>query len=153
MPPSDAFLSRFSMALPDWALRRIGKWNVPIYRATRGRVLGHIGRAPVLLLTTTGRKSGQQRTAPVVYLQDGERFVVIGSNAGNAKTPAWALNLLANPEAEVNAYGKLKRVRARVAQGEERDDLWRRSNDQYAGFDDYRGKTKRDINVFVLEPA
>ena len=153
MPPSDAFLSRFSMALPDWGLRLIGKWNVPIYRATRGRVLGHIGRAPVLLLTTTGRKSGQQRTAPVVYLQDGERFVVIGSNAGNAKTPAWALNLLANPEAEVNAFGKLKRVRARVAQGEERDDLWRRSNEQYAGFDDYRGKTKRDINVFVLEPA
>ena len=151
--PGDGFYSRFSMALPAWALRRIGKWNVPIYRVTRGRVAGRIGRAPVLLLTTTGRKSGQKRTAPVVYLEDGERYVVIGSNAGNAKTPAWALNLLANPEAEVQAYGDRRSVRARVAEGEEREDLWRRSNEQYAGFDDYRGKTKRDINVFVLEPA
>jgi deazaflavin-dependent oxidoreductase (nitroreductase family) len=131
----------------------MGKFNVPVYRATRGRLLGKVGRAPVLLLTTTGRKSGQKRTAPVVYLADGDRQVVIGSNAGNARMPAWALNLLAKPEAEVEVYGKHGRVRARVAEGEERADLWRRMNEQYAGFDDYKSRTTRDIRVFVLEPA
>ena len=130
----------------------MGKLNVPVYRATRGRLMGRIGRAPVLLLTTTGRKSGEQRTAPVVYLADGERYVVIGSNAGNSRPPAWALNLRADPAAEVEVRGDRRRVRARVAEGEERADLWRRMNEQYGGFDDYRSRTARDIRVFVLEP-
>lgn len=131
----------------------MGKLNVPVYRATRGRLMGKVGRAPVLLLTTTGRKSGEPRTAPVVYLADGDRYVVIGSNAGNARMPAWALNLRAKPEAEVDVYGDRRRVRARVAEGEERSDLWRRMNEQYSGFDDYRARTDRDIWVFALEPS
>jgi deazaflavin-dependent oxidoreductase (nitroreductase family) len=133
-------------------LRRIGKLNVPVYRITGGRIGGKVGRAPVLLLTTTGRKSGQQRTAPVVYLADDDRLVVIGSNAGNARPPAWSLNLKANPDAEVEVGRKRQRVRARVAEGEERADLWRKHNGQYAGFDDYEARTDREIAVFVLEP-
>jgi F420H(2)-dependent quinone reductase len=148
---SDRAYARFSMSLPASALRRIGKLNVPLYRATGGRVGGRVGQAPVLLLTTTGRKSGQQRTAPVVFLADGERLIVIGSNAGNATTPAWALNLRANPEAGVEVRRERRQVRARVAEGEERAQLWSKMNDQYAGFDDYRAKTSRDIAVFVLE--
>ena len=151
--PSDRTWSRFSSGLGERGLRAIGKLNVPVYRLTRGRLMGRIGRAPVLLLTTTGRKSGQRRTAPVVYLADGDRYVVIGSNAGNARPPAWALNLRANPDAEVEAHGERRRVRARVAEGEERAGLWRRMNEQYAGFDDYRERTSRDISVFVLEPS
>jgi len=149
---SDRAYTRFSMAIPAGALKAIGKLNVPLYRASRGRLFGRLDRAPVLLLTTTGRKSGQARTAPVVYLADGERAVVIGSNAGNARTPAWALNLIAHPEAEVEMGADRRRVIARVAEGEEREDLWRRMNEQYAGFDDYRTRTSRDISVFVLEP-
>ena len=99
--PSDHFYARFSNSLGATGLRWAGKLNVPLYRLSGGRIGGKVGRAPVLLLTTTGRKSGQQRTAPVVYLADGERFVVINTNAGNAKIPAWSLNLKANPEAEV----------------------------------------------------
>jgi deazaflavin-dependent oxidoreductase (nitroreductase family) len=133
-------------------LRRLGKFNVPVYRLTPGRVLGRVGRAPVLLLTTTGRRSGEPRTAPVVFLADGERMVVIGSNAGNERPPAWALNLEANPEAEVQVRGTRAKVRARITEGEERDELWRQMNGQYAGFDDYRERTHRHINVFVLEP-
>lgn len=150
--PSDRAYSRFSMALGERGLRIAGRWSVPLYRLTRGRVGGRVGKAPVLLLTTTGRKSGQQRTAPVVYLKDGERLVVIGSNAGNARPPAWALNLVAHPDAEVEVGPERRTVRARVAEGEERDELWRRMNEQYAGFDDYRAKTTRDIRLFVLEP-
>jgi F420H(2)-dependent quinone reductase len=150
--PSDRAWSRFSTGLGDRGLRALGKLNVPLYRATRGRLMGKVGDAPVLLLTTTGRKSGEPRTAPVVYLADGDRHVVIGSNAGNPRMPAWALNLRANPEAEVEVYADRRPVRARVAEGEERAELWRRMNEQYAGFDDYRARTDREIWVFVLEP-
>jgi deazaflavin-dependent oxidoreductase (nitroreductase family) len=141
------------MAIPDGALKAIGKLNVPLYRATRGRLFGRLDRAPVLLLTTTGRRSGARRTAPVVYLADGDRMVVIGSNAGNARTPAWALNLRANPAADVEVRGSRRRVTARVAEGEERDEFWRRMTEQYAGFDDYRARARREISLFVLEPG
>ena len=77
---------------------------------------------------------------------------MIGSNAGNARVPAWSLNLKANPDAEVEVGRKRRPVRARIAEGEERADLWRKHNEQYAGFDDYEAKTDRDIAVFVLEP-
>jgi deazaflavin-dependent oxidoreductase (nitroreductase family) len=149
--PSDRAYSRFSMAIPAGALRLGGKLNVPVYKATRGRLFGRIGRAPVLLLTTTGRRSGKVRTAPVLYLADGDRLVVIGSNAGNQRAPAWAFNLKANPEAEVQVRGTRRKVRARVAEGTERDQLWGRMNDQYGGFDEYRARTGRPIDLFVLE--
>ena len=150
--PSDRVYSRFSMALGDRGLKLVGRWNVPLYRLSRGRIGGRIGKAPVLLLTTTGRKSGQPRTAPVVYLRDGERLIVIGSNAGNQRTPAWSLNLAANPDAEVEVGADKRSVKARIAEGEEREELWRKMNEQYAGFDDYKAKTTRDIRLFVLEP-
>jgi deazaflavin-dependent oxidoreductase (nitroreductase family) len=134
------------------ALRWAGKLNVPIYRLSGGHLMGKIGRAPVLLLTTTGRKSGQRRTAPVVYLADGDRLSVIGSNAGNARTPAWSLNLKADPDAEVEVGRDRRAIRARVTEGNERAELWRKHNEQYAGFDDYESRTDRDIAVFVLEP-
>ena len=150
---SDRIWTRFSESLGAAGLRLVGKWNVPIYRATRGRLMGHVGRAPVLLLTTTGRKSGQPRTAPVLYLADDGRYIVIGSNAGNANAPAWALNLEAHLDADIQVGRRKGRVRARIAQGDERAELWRRMNEQYGGFDDYAGRTTRDIRVFVLEPA
>lgn len=148
----DGAYTRFSTSISAGALRAIGKLNVPLYRATGGRLFGRVGRAPVLLLTTTGRRSGQPRTAPVLYLRDGERLIVIGSNAGNEHPPAWALNLVANPDAEVEVGRERRPVRARVAEGDERAELWRRVNDQYAGFDDYATRTDREIRVFVLEP-
>jgi F420H(2)-dependent quinone reductase len=150
--PSDKALARFSNSLGATGLRWAGKMNVPVYRLTGGRLMGKVNRAPVLLLTTTGRKSGQQRTAPVVYLADGENMIVINTNAGNARVPAWSLNLQANPEAEVEIGRKRRPVRARIAEGEERAELWRKHNEQYAGFDDYQEKLDRKASVIVLEP-
>jgi deazaflavin-dependent oxidoreductase (nitroreductase family) len=140
------------MSLGATGLRWTGRLNVPIYRASGGRLMGKVGRAPVLLLTTTGRRSGQPRVAPVVYLADGERLVVIDTNAGNERIPAWSLNLKAGPEAEVEVGRDRRQVRARVAEGEERTDLWRKHIEQYAGFDDYEAVLDREISVFVLEP-
>jgi deazaflavin-dependent oxidoreductase (nitroreductase family) len=142
-----------SQAMGARGLRWTGRLNIPLYRLSGGRIFGRVSRAPVLLLTTTGRRSGVKRTAPVVYLKDGERLVVIGSNAGHSRAPAWSLNLKANPEAEVEVGREHRPVRARVAEGEERADLWRRHNEQYSGFDEYKARTDRDIAVFVLEPA
>ena len=150
--PGDHTIARISNSLGARGLRWVGKLNVPLYRLSGGRVGGKVGRAPVLLLTTTGRKSGEPRTAPIVYLADGESAVVINTNAGNAKIPAWSLNLQANPEAEVERGRRRYPVRARVAEGEERADLWRRHNEQYAGFDDYQVKLDREASVIVLEP-
>jgi len=151
--PSNRFYSRLSMTMPDSWLKATGKLNVPVYRLSGGRLLNRVGTAPVLLLTSTGRRSGQKRTAPVVYLKDGERHVVIGSNAGNARTPAWSYNLQANPDAEIEVGRDRKPVRARVAQGEERAELWRKVNEMYEGFDDYDANTPmREIAVFVLDP-
>lgn len=150
--PSDRFYSRMSHSLGAKGLRMVGKLNVPVYRLSRGRIGGKVGKGPVMLLTTTGRKSGEPRTAPVLYLADGERYVVINTNAGNTKTPAWSLNLRANPEAEVEVRGKRTEVRARIAEGEERADLWRRHMEQYSGWDFYESKLDREPSIFVLEP-
>ncbi|MGN6274396.1 MAG: nitroreductase/quinone reductase family protein [Solirubrobacterales bacterium] len=152
--PSDRFYSRLSHSLGATGLRWVGKLNVPLYRASKGRLGGRIGRGPVLLLTTTGRRSGEKRTAPVLYLEDDGRLSVIDTNAGNTRIPAWSLNLDANPEAEVQVRGRRFAVRARAAEGEERADLWRKHNQQYAGFDDYEEilPDDRPITVYVLEP-
>jgi F420H(2)-dependent quinone reductase len=150
--PSDQTLSRISRSFPPWAVRIGGKLNVPLYRLSRGRMGGKLGRAPILLLTSTGRRSGRERTAPVLYMLDGEDLVVIGSNAGHAGAPAWSLNLKANPEARVEIAAERRLVRARLSEGEERERLWRAMNAQYEGFEDYRERTDREIAVFVLEP-
>ena len=150
--PSDKFYSRISMSLGATGLRWVGKLNKPLYRLSGGRLGGKVGKAPVLLLTTTGRKSGQQRTAPVVYLQDGENMVVINTNAGNERTPAWSLNLKADPNAEVEVGRKRLSVRARIAEGEERAGLWDKHMAQYSGWEDYKAKLSREISVIVLEP-
>jgi deazaflavin-dependent oxidoreductase (nitroreductase family) len=148
----DRFYSRASQAMGATGLRWTGKLNVPLYRLSGGQVGGRIAKAPVLLLTTTGRKSGKKRTAPVVYLADGENFVVIGSNAGHSRAPAWSLNLEAEPSAEVEVGRRRIPVIAWIAGGKERAELWRRHNEQYSGFDEYEARTDRDIAVFVLEP-
>jgi F420H(2)-dependent quinone reductase len=149
--PSDRVYTRLSTT-SAWALKAAGKLNIPLYRASRGRLFGQVAGTPVLLLTTVGRRSGQTRTAPVLYLADNERLIVIGSNAGHKAPPAWSLNLEASPAAEVQVGSKRRKVRARVAEGDERAELWRKMNEQYSGFDDYSARTTRDIRLFVLEP-
>jgi deazaflavin-dependent oxidoreductase (nitroreductase family) len=148
----DSYYAKFSNSLGRRGLRWAGKVNVPLYRLSGGRLLGNVGEAPVLLLTTTGRKSGEPRTAPVVYLARDGKFVLIDTNAGNEGLPAWSLNLKAKPRAEVEAGRRKLTVGARVAEGAEREELWRACNQQYGGFDEYIQWMQREPSVWVLEP-
>jgi len=120
-------------------------------RLTRGRVVA-LGLAPSLVITTTGRRSGQPRSNPVLYVRDGNAFVVAGSNWGRPRHPAWTLNLLADPAATVTVDGRRIPVRARQATGAERDRLWRLLVAEWPAYDTYvRRAGGRDIRVFRLE--
>jgi deazaflavin-dependent oxidoreductase (nitroreductase family) len=122
-------------------------------RLTRGRVVA-LGLVPSLLITTTGRRSGQPRSNPLLFVRDGDRYVVTGSNWGQPRQPAWALNLLADPAATVTVAGRRIPVRARVVTGAERERLWRLLVSQWPAYETYvRRAGGRDIRVFLLEPV
>lgn len=127
-----------------------------IYRRSNGRFsLSHLGRRPALqtlLLTTTGRKSGQPRSTPVLYMEDGDGLVVVGSNFGKDKHPAWTSNLLANPDATAQVHETTKPVRARLASEEEKQRLWPRLLEVYPPWQAYTGRTDRTFRAFFLEP-
>jgi F420H(2)-dependent quinone reductase len=110
------------------------------------------GGMPILVLTTIGRKSGQRRSTPVGYLRYGDGFAVLASNAGNDRSPAWWLNLQADPSAEVLAGRARLAVKARRANTAEEEALWKRFATCNPGFDEYRNLTQRQIPVVVLEP-
>lgn len=121
------------------------------FRANGGVVGGRFAGRPLLLLTTTGRKSGQPRTMPLVYTTDGDRLVIIASKGGADTHPDWYHNLVAHPEATVELGREQFRARARVAEGEERARLYDRQAAQMPAFADYQQKTTRQIPVLVLE--
>jgi deazaflavin-dependent oxidoreductase (nitroreductase family) len=121
------------------------------FRAHGGRVGGPFEGAPLLLLTSTGTKSGEERTTPVMYLPDGEHMVIFASKAGAPTNPAWYHNLVANPTATVEVGTESFQVQARVASGEERAELYNRQAELRPQFADYAEKTTREIPVVVLE--
>jgi deazaflavin-dependent oxidoreductase (nitroreductase family) len=137
----------------DLQFRILGGLHRRAYRLTGGKLGGRIAGMPVLLLTTTGRKSGRPRTQPLAYTRAGDGYAVIASKGGAARHPLWYLNLRANPLAEVTVGRVTQKVRAREAEGEERERLWRQLADVYSGYDRYARKTSRRIPVIVLEPA
>jgi deazaflavin-dependent oxidoreductase (nitroreductase family) len=121
------------------------------FRAHGGRVGGPFEGAPLLLLTSTGAKSGEERTTPVMFLPDGERMVIFASKAGAPTNPAWYHNLVANPTATVEVGTESFQAQARVASGEERAELYNRQAELRPQFADYAEKTTREIPVVVLE--
>jgi proline iminopeptidase len=129
-----------------------GDEHVRRYRETGGAV-GHIWRngTTILLLSTTGRKTGEKRTAPLIYVQDGDRYVVIASKGGAPEHPGWYENLEKTPEVELQVKDEVFRARARTVTGDERARLWRKMNEVWPPYDDYAKKTDREIPVVVLE--
>src|SRR6185436_4515754 len=126
-----------------------GEEHVKRYRETGGEV-GHIWNgAPALLLTTTGRKSGEQRTTPLIYGRDGDAYVVVASKGGAPEHPAWYLNLSADPQVELQVQADVFPARARTATPEERARLWGQMARIWPPYDEYQAKTDREIPVVV----
>jgi len=122
------------------------------YQLTGGTIGGGSAAMPILLLTTTGRKTGRPRTTPLLYVTDGENIVVVASNAGRPRHPLWWLNLEKNPEAEVQVRNKKRRVKAVEASGEERERLWRLAVGMYPEYEEFQKTANRQIPVVVLRP-
>ena len=121
------------------------------FRANEGKVGGRFEGRPVLLLTTTGAKSGRQFTLPLVYLPDGERLLIFASKAGSPTNPDWYHNLVAHPTVTVEVGGDRYEARATVLTGEERDRLYQRQVEAMPMFGEYQQKTTRVIPVIALE--
>jgi deazaflavin-dependent oxidoreductase (nitroreductase family) len=135
---------------------RLFRWVVPVDRTlarlTGGRLVGY-GVVPTLLLTTTGRRSGRPHTSPLLYVTDGDAYVVVGSNWGRPDQPAWALNLRADPAATATVDRRRIPVLARLAAGAERERLWGLLVHEWPPYETYRRRAGgRDLMVFRLEP-
>lgn len=131
----------------------MSKANTWIYRASGGRFGAKFLRgAPVFLLVTVGRKSGEPRTAPLIYLRDGDDYILVASKGGMSKHPAWYLNLEANPECEVEIGRERLAMRARRVSDAEKAELWPRLLAIYRDYDDYQARTERNIPVLRLSP-
>jgi proline iminopeptidase len=130
-----------------------GDEHVRLYRETDGEE-GHVWRegSTILVLTTKGRRTGLDRTVPLIYDWDGERPVIVASKGGAPVHPGWFKNLAQTPHAEVQILDRHIPVTAREAEGEERDRLWAQMNRMWPHYEEYQAKTERRIPVVVLEP-
>ena len=129
-----------------------GAEHVRRYRETDGEE-GHDWQGTTtLILTTTGRRSGEQRSTPLIYQQAGDAYAIVASNGG-AAPPAWFLNLLENPEVDVQVKGDRFSAKARVATAEEKPELWRTMVAAWPQYDEYQAKADREIPVVLLEPV
>ena len=137
-------------------MSEIRDWNNQIideFRSNGGKVGGQFEGAPLLLLHSTGAKSGKQRVNPMMYLADGDDFVVFATKAGTPTNPDWYHNIVAFPQASIEVGESTVNVVARVAEGDTRERLWSRQKELYPGFAEYEAKTAREIPVMVLEPV
>ena len=128
-------------------------WNTKIieeFRANEGRVGGSFQGAPMLLLTTTGRRTGERRTNPMMYLADGDRLLVFASKGGAPTHPDWYHNLVADPQVTVEVGTESYQARATALQGDERDRLYAEQSRRYPGFAEYQRNTSRVIPVVAL---
>ncbi|MFZ5835842.1 MAG: nitroreductase family deazaflavin-dependent oxidoreductase [Pseudomonadota bacterium] len=132
----------------------LSKLHVALYRASGGRIGGRMMKAPVMLLTTTGHKSGLQRTTPLLYLDKGASgYAIVGSFAGSDKAPAWAENLLRTPKAKIQIGPKIIDVAVTVATAQRKAELWQELVALYPDYQVYQDRTTRDIPVFLLTPS
>ena len=147
-PPTEldkAMALRMAIKALSWA-------HLFLYRTTGGLIGNRLAGMPILLLTATGRKSGKSRTVPLAYLSDGPNYVLIGSNGGQDRHPAWILNLLSNPRATIQIRRSMTQVVAEQADGAERSRLWAQLIARAPVYDTYRTKTHREIPLMVLRP-
>ena len=134
-------------------LKLILKVMVFLYNVSGGRIGGKMGKVPVLLLTTTGRKTGKQRTLPLVYIMDGSAYVITASAGGAAKHPGWFFNIRSNPQATIQVKDKHITVTAEIAGPEKKPELWARLVEVAPNFAGYQKRTSREIPMVILHPV
>jgi deazaflavin-dependent oxidoreductase (nitroreductase family) len=134
-------------------LKAMVSMSVFLYRLTGGGIGGRVQGLPVLLLTTTGRKSGKKRTVPLGFLRDGSAYVIIASYAGLPRNPAWFLNLESEPSATIQVKKRQMHVRAETANSEKRRELWARLIEVAPGYANYEKRTTREIPMVILHPV
>jgi deazaflavin-dependent oxidoreductase (nitroreductase family) len=127
--------------------------HAALYRLTRGRLLSSMGGRPVLVLETIGRRTQQRRATPVQYLSDGDEFVVVASDRGAARPPAWYLNLRARPSARVQVGARTIDVHARETSGHDRAELWRRLSAADRSLERAAAKAGRELPLIALTPT
>jgi deazaflavin-dependent oxidoreductase (nitroreductase family) len=138
----------------DLAARVLSNVHEQLLRVTGGRIGNSGFGMPVLILGTTGRKSGQPRTTVLTSpVQEGDALVLVASFGGDNRHPAWFLNLRDNPDVEVTLNGETREMSARVATAEERARLWPRVIEKYRGYASYQTRTDREIPLVIVEPA
>ena len=136
----------------DFIIKWMSRGNTWLYKLTAGKRGATFRKAPVALLTTTGRRTGRPRVSPLLYLRDGGSVIVVASNVGAEKNPMWYLNLKANPKVQVQIRDEVLDLTARDATDEERATLWPKLVQIYPDFDDYQSWTDRKIPIVVCEP-
>ena len=140
-------------AWKDAAARFWTSLHEAAFRASNGLLFNRLGGMPVVMLTTTGRRSGRPRTTMLTApVRDGERLVLVASYGGDDRHPAWFLNVRAHPQVEVLMDGRARRMRARVASAEEKAALWPRVTAAARNYAQYQRQTARDIPLVILEP-
>jgi deazaflavin-dependent oxidoreductase (nitroreductase family) len=146
-------LTPTQVAIAKPLIRVMSRLNTWAYRLTNGRIGGtYLHGVPVLLLTVVGRKSGRRLTVPLTYLKDGERAVVAASRAGMDQHPLWYLNLVANPDVEVQFGGDVRPMRAHTADDAERASYWPKLVAVNPDYGAYQARTQRKIPVVILSP-
>lgn len=138
---------------PKGRIRAFSAFHRGWYKLTRGKIFKKFRGAPVVLLTTTGRKTGEQRTWPLMTVKDGTSYLFAASNGGHHEHPGWYHNLVADPNVSVREGSRTTQGRARVTTGEERERLYQRFVDVYSTYADYAKATDREIPVVVVEPV
>jgi deazaflavin-dependent oxidoreductase (nitroreductase family) len=140
--------------MKDCFARSMTGWHEFVFRSSNGNFLNRVFGMPVVMLTTTGRKTGRRRTTMLTSpVQEGDAVVLVASYGGDDRHPTWFLNLRSNPDVEVMMLGETREMRARVAAAKEKTDLWPRVTAAYGGYAQYQRSTERDIPLVILEPV
>ena len=139
--------------MKDSSVRRWSALHALLYRLTNGVVGRRLVDNDILLLTTRGHRSGEKHTVPLLFLTDGDRYVVIASHGGRPRHPSWYENLVAKPEVDVQERSRRQSMVARTASTEERERWWPRVVAAYEGYAAYQSRTGREIPIVFLEPV
>jgi deazaflavin-dependent oxidoreductase (nitroreductase family) len=137
---------------PGRIVRALWAIHTALYRLTGGLIGGRLGAYRILLLTTTGRRTGRARTLPLTYLAEGDTFIIIASFGGSPRPPAWYLNLLEHPQVQVQVKQTTRIMTAVTATPQERARLWPRLIAQHPVYAEYQGRTTREIPLVILHP-